>query len=339
MEESIELDVDAVADGERVVIGGVMEHVEEAGIHSGDSGCCLPTYTLPPDVLATVRAHTERIGTALGVRGLMNIQYLVQAGEVYVIEVNPRASRTVPFVAKAIGRPLAKVAAKVMAGRTLSELGFVEEVVPSHFCVKQPVFPFDRFPGADIILGPEMRSTGEVMGVAPEFGVAFAKSMDAAGRALPRSGKVFLSVRDSDKRGVGFLGRRIVDLGLEILATGGTHAALERAGVPARRIHKLGQGRPDVLDAIKNDEIALIINTPSGKGAFTDEGRIRQEALGKRTPIITTISGAAAAVNGIAAQHAAGITVRTLQEYNARNLSAEGLEEEAGAFRPRTSSW
>jgi len=178
-----------------------------------------------------------------------------------------------------------------------------------------------------------------VMGVAPDFGVAFAKSMDAAGRALPREGKVFLSVRDSDKRGVGFLGRRIVDLGLEILATGGTYAALERAGVPAQRIHKLGQGRPDVLDAIKNDEIALIINTPSGKGAFTDEGRIRQEALGKRTPIITTISGAAAAVNGIAAQHAAGVTVRTLQEYNSRGFSVEGLEEEAGARRPRTSSW
>jgi carbamoyl-phosphate synthase large subunit len=321
MEESIELDVDAVCDGERVVIAGVMEHVEEAGIHSGDSGCSLPSYTLPAGVLRTIRGHTERIGRALDVRGLMNIQYLVQAGEVYVIEVNPRASRTVPFVAKAIGRPVAGIAAKVMAGRKLAELGFLEETIPGHVSVKQPVFPFDRFLGADIILGPEMRSTGEVMGIASDFGVAFAKAMDAAGCALPREGTVFLSVRDSDKRGVIFLGRRLVDLGFRIIATGGTYDALRRGGVEAHRIHKLGQGRPDVLDAIKNSEIHLIINTPVGKGAHTDEGRIRQEALGKRIPIITTLSGAAAAVNGIAALRHQAVPVLSLQEHHARRLA------------------
>jgi len=320
MEESIELDVDAVCDGERVVIGGIMEHVEEAGIHSGDSGCSLPSYTLPAPVLRTIRGHTGKIGRALEVRGLMNIQYLVQAGEVYVIEVNPRASRTVPFVAKAIGRPLAAIAAKVMAGRTLRELGFLEETIPSHVSVKQPVFPFDRFIGADIILGPEMRSTGEVMGIASDFGVAFAKSMDAAGRALPREGTVFLSVRDSDKRGVIFIGRRLVDLGFRIVATGGTYDSLRKGGVEAHRIFKLGQGRPDVLDALKNGEIHLIINTPVGKGAHTDEGRIRQEALGKRIPIITTLSGAAAAVNGIAALRHQAVPVQSLQEYHARRL-------------------
>ena len=322
MEEAIELDVDAVADGERVVIGGVMEHIEEAGIHSGDSGCCLPTSAPPPDVLARIRSHTHQIGKALNVRGLMNIQYLVQAGEVYVIEVNPRGSRTVPFVAKAIGKPLAKIAAKVMAGKTLRELGFLEEVVPEHVSVKQPVFPFDRFPGADMILGPEMKSTGEVMGIASDFGVAFAKSMEAAGRALPRKGTVFLSVRDSDKRGVGHLGRSLVNLGFHILATGGTFQALKKAGVPALRIHKLGQGRPDVIDAVKNGEIHLIINTPVGKGGHTDEGRIRMEALGKKIPVITTISGAAAALVGIDALSRQVVPVRSLQEHHARKLVA-----------------
>ncbi len=316
MEESIELDVDAVADGERVTIGGIMEHVEEAGIHSGDSGCCMPAYTLSDPILTEVRETTRRIGLALGVRGLMNIQYLVQDGVLYVIEVNPRASRTVPFVAKAVGIPLAKIAAKVMAGESLADVEFVADAAsPRHFSVKQPVFPFDRFPGADIILGPEMRSTGEVMGLDPDFGIAFAKSMDAAGRALPESGNVFLSVRDSDKRGVVFIGRRLVDLGLDVLATGGTWKALRKGGVPCERIYKLQQGRPHVIDRIKNDDIALIINTPVGKGAYTDEGRIRQEALGKRIPIITTISGAAAAVTGIAARKERGMGVRSLQEY------------------------
>ena len=317
MEEAIELDVDAVGDGHRVVVGGVLEHVEEAGIHSGDSGCSLPIYSLRPEVLEVVRRHAARIGGALGVKGLMNIQFMVQGGEVYVLEVNPRASRTVPFVAKAIGLPLAKIAAKVMAGRTLDDLGVVSETIPSHFCVKQPVFPFARFPGSDIILGPEMRSTGEVMGMAPDFGRAFAKAMTAAGCALPAEGNVFLSVKDRDKRGGVFIARKLVDLGFRIYATRGTYGHLRRAGLDATFVEKVGQGRPDVLDEIKNGNIDLIINTPVGKGAHTDEGQIRQEAIGKAIPIITTISGAAAAVNGIAAMADSGIEVRSVQEYHA----------------------
>ncbi|MHC4952643.1 MAG: carbamoyl-phosphate synthase large subunit [Planctomycetota bacterium] len=316
MEEAIELDVDAVCDGEHVIVGGILEHVEEAGIHSGDSGCSLPVYTLNDDVLEQIREYTRRIGKALDVCGLMNIQYMVQDGSIYVLEVNPRASRTVPFVAKAIGRPLAAIAAQVMAGKSLSELGFVDERIPTHFSVKQPVFPFSRFLGSDIILGPEMRSTGEVMGIADDFGVAFAKAMDAAGHALPREGRVFLSVKDRDKRGVAFLGRKLADLGFEILATHGTYEVLERSRVPVQRIEKIGEGRPDVLDALKNGEIDLIINTPSGRGAHTDEGRIRREALGHSVPILTTISAAAAAVNGITARRAHGLQVKSLQDYH-----------------------
>jgi len=316
MEEAIELDVDAVGDGSKVIIGGVLEHVEEAGIHSGDSGCSLPTYTLPPAVLDEIRTHTRAIGRALDVRGLMNIQFMVQSGRIYVLEVNPRASRTVPFVAKAVGVPLAGIAARIMAGKTLDELGYLEEIIPSYVSVKQPVFPFNKFSGSDIILGPEMRSTGEVMGIADDFGVAFAKAMDAAGQPLPASGSVFLSVKESDKRGCAFLGRRLVDLGFELIATGGTHDVLSRSGVPSRRIQKIGRGRPHVLDALKNGEISLIINTPSGRGAHTDEARIRREALGQNVPILTTISAAAAAVNGIAALRARGITVKSLQEHH-----------------------
>ncbi|MCZ6786219.1 MAG: carbamoyl-phosphate synthase large subunit, partial [Planctomycetota bacterium] len=239
LEEAIEIDVDAVADGERVVIGAIMEHVEEAGIHSGDSGCCLPPCTLSQETIRTLREYTERIGRALGVSGLMNVQYAVQSGEVYVLEVNPRASRTVPFVSKAIGRPLAKIAAEVMAGKTLSELGFTEEITPVFYSVKEPVFPFTRFRGTDIILGPEMRSTGEVMGIDKDFGVAFAKAMSAAGQELPYEGTVFISVRNADNRGVPFLGRRLVDLGLRIVATEGTYNALVRGGVEATHIYRI----------------------------------------------------------------------------------------------------
>jgi carbamoyl-phosphate synthase large subunit len=319
MEEAIELDVDALCDGERVVLAGVMEHIEEAGIHSGDSACSLPTHTLTPAILESVRAQAVKLGMALGVRGLMNIQFMVQAGEIYVLEVNPRASRTVPFVAKAVGAPLAKIAARVMAGEDLNALGYTEERIPSQISVKQPVFPFARFQGSDIILGPEMRSTGEVMGIDVDFGRAFAKAMAAAGHALPTEGTVFVSVRDSDKRGVPILARRLKDLGFDLIATGGTHAVLERSGIEARHIHKLGKGRPDVLDALENGEIALIINTPSGKGAHTDEGRIRRGAISKNIPVITTISGAAAAVNGIEALIRGGIGAASLQEHHARN--------------------
>jgi len=316
MEEAIELDVDAVGDAERVVIGGVLEHVEEAGIHSGDSGCSLPTYMLPATVLEKIRTYTQRIGRALDVRGLMNIQFMVQGGSIYVLEVNPRASRTVPFVAKAVGSPLAGIAARVMGGKSLAELGFLEESIPPYFCVKQPVFPFNKFSGSDIILGPEMRSTGEVMGIADDFGVAFAKAMDAAGQPLPAEGNVFVSVKDKDKRGCAFLGRRLVDLGFQLIATGGTHEALIRSGVPSQRIQKIDRGRPHVLDALKNGEIHLIINTPSGRGAHTDEAKIRRQALGQNVPILTTISAAAAAVNGIAARREHGIGVKSLQEHH-----------------------
>ena len=317
IEEAIELDVDAVCDAESVVIGGIMEHVEEAGIHSGDSGCSLPAYTLPSQVLDQIREYTDRIGRALEVRGLMNIQFMVQGSNIYVLEVNPRASRTVPFVAKSIGVPLASLAAQVMVGRTLAEMDYQSEVIPQQFSVKQPVFPFARFLGSDIILGPEMRSTGEAMGIADDFGVAFAKAMDAAGQPLPTGGTVFLSVKDRDKRGCAFLGRKLVDLGFGIVATRGTYDMLARAGVPAQRIEKIGEGRPDVLDALKNGELALIINTPSGKGAHTDEARIRREALGHAVPILTTISAAAAALNGIAALRDHGLQVKSLQEYHA----------------------
>ncbi|MCZ6572022.1 MAG: carbamoyl-phosphate synthase large subunit [Planctomycetota bacterium] len=317
MQEAIEIDVDAIADESRLVIAGIMEHIEEAGIHSGDSACTLPCYSLDERVLGRVRELTERIGKALEVRGLMNVQFIIQDGEVYVIEVNPRASRTVPFVAKAIGRPLARLAAQVMAGKTLTELGFTEECVPTHFSVKEPVFPFARFPGTDIILGPEMRSTGEVMGIAPDFGVAFSKAMDAAGQELPDEGNVFLSVRPSDRKTGVFLGRRLTELGLRVFATPGTYAALQESGVKATLLHKIGQGRPDVLDALKNDELDLIINTPVGKGAHTDEGRIRAAAVQRGVPILTTISGAAAAVNGIAAMRKSTYDVQSLQEYHA----------------------
>ncbi|MHC4448758.1 MAG: ATP-binding protein, partial [Planctomycetota bacterium] len=317
MEEAIELDVDAVGDGDEIVIAGVLEHVEEAGIHSGDSGCSLPTYTLTDEVLDSIRAYTKRIGKALDVCGLMNIQFMVQGGQIYVLEVNPRASRTVPFVAKAIGTPVAAVAARAMAGKSLAELGFQQETIPTYVSVKQPVFPFSKFSGSDIILGPEMRSTGEVMGIADDFGVAFAKAMDAAGQPLPGEGRVFVSVKDRDKRGCAFLGRRLVDLGFSLIATGGTYDLLTRSGIPAQRIQKIGRGRPDVLDALKNGEIDLIINTPSGRGAHTDEGRIRREALGQAVPILTTISAGAAAVNGIAARRERGIGVKSLQEHHA----------------------
>ena len=318
MEEAIELDVDAICDAERVVIGGVMEHIEEAGIHSGDSACCLPTHTLSAPILSAVRGHTGKLGRALKVRGLMNIQYMVQAGEIYVLEVNPRASRTVPFVAKAIGQSIAKVAARVMAGESLRQIGYLKEHMPRRISVKQPVFPFTRFSG-DIILGPEMLSTGEVMGIDVDFGRAFAKAMEAAGHALPVGGRAFLSVRNSDKRGVPFLARRLADLGFRIVATGGTYDVLERSGIEAEFIHKLGAGRPDVLDALENGEIDLVINTPVGKGAHTDEGRIRRVAIGKNIPIITTISGAAAAVNGIEALSRGGGEVFCLQEHYEHN--------------------
>jgi carbamoyl-phosphate synthase large subunit len=315
LEGAIEVDVDAVSDGERVVIGGIMEHIEEAGVHSGDSACCLPPFTLPEKVQDEIRVATRKLALALEVRGLMNIQFAVQRGVLYVLEVNPRASRTIPYVSKATGVPLAKIGAMVMAGRTLDELGVHKEQMIAHIAVKEPVFPFNRFPGSDIILGPEMRSTGEVMGLDFEFGRAFAKAKMASGQSLPREGAVFLSVKNEDKVAATFIARRLASLGYRILCTRGTHATLAEAGVEAFAIKKIAEGRPNVLDYLKDGKVALVINTPSGKGPKTDEAKIRRETVQRNVPVITTLSGAAAAVRGMEAILSGDWEVRALQDY------------------------
>jgi carbamoyl-phosphate synthase large subunit len=325
LEDAIEVDVDAVADGAACVIGGLMEHIEEAGIHSGDSCCTLPAWSLAEKVRAELRESTKRLAEALDVRGLMNVQYAVKGDRVFLIEVNPRASRTIPFVSKATGVPLAKIAARVMAGETLASLGATEEVIPPHYSVKEPVFPFNRFPGVDVVLGPEMRSTGEVMGIDFDLGTAFAKAKLAATLVLPRTGSVFLSIKDADKRLAVGVAQRFVRLGYEVVATAGTHKVLTRSGVACRSVPKIAEGlRPNVLDLVKNREVRLIVNTPSGRGARTDEGRIRAAAVGLNIPVITTMSGAAAAVRGLEALHASEFTVLPLQEYLAFRGSPEG---------------
>jgi carbamoyl-phosphate synthase large subunit len=316
LEDAIEVDVDAVSDGTRCVIGGIMEHIEECGVHSGDSCCTLPTYSLSDTVLDEIRASTKKLAFALGVRGLMNVQYAVQRGVVYLLEVNPRASRTTPFVSKATGVPLARHAARVMAGETLDELGVPDEVIPPYYSVKEPVFPFNRFPGIDIILGPEMRSTGEVMGIDVSLGAAFAKAKLGAYLRLPREGKIFISVKDDDKREVIEIARRLAMLGYEIVSTAGTHKLLTRSGVPCEKVYKIADGaRPNVLDIVKNRAVHLVINTPSGRGARTDEGRIRGAASVLNIPCITTMSGAAALLRALEAYRSESIEVRTLQEY------------------------
>jgi len=316
LEDAIEVDVDAVADGHQCVIGGLMEHIEEAGIHSGDSCCTLPAWSLPEKVQTELRESTKRLAAALDVRGLMNVQYAVKGDRVFLIEVNPRASRTIPFVSKATGVPLARLAARVMAGETLAGLGFTEEVIPPYISVKEPVFPFNRFPGVDIVLGPEMRSTGEVMGIDVDLGAAFAKAKLGAYLKLPRTGAIFLSVKDSDKRAAIGIAQRLVRLGYELWATGGTHTVLRRSGVPCQIVYKIAEGRrPNVLDKVKNREIRIVFNTPSGRGARTDEGRIRAAAVGLNIPVITTMSGADAATRALEALHTSEFTVATLQEY------------------------
>jgi carbamoyl-phosphate synthase large subunit len=321
LDAATECDVDCLADydastgqGQAIVIG-VMEHIEEAGIHSGDSACALPPYSLPPAIVATLKQQTKALAAALRVRGLMNVQYAVKDGEIYIIEVNPRASRTVPFVSKATGVSWAKIAAKVMAGKSLSELGAVEQPDPAHTSVKESVFPFSKFPGVDVILGPEMRSTGEVMGIDRDFPLAFAKSQIAAGSVLPTKGTVFVSVRREDKEAIIPVARILVDLGFSLVATPGTLAVLAQNDVPASLITKLGQGRPNIQDYIKNGKIQLIINTPTKKGPQTDEGKIRGMALMNRIPIVTTLTGASAAARAIAALQKEDWTVRPLQEY------------------------
>ncbi|MFL6538942.1 MAG: carbamoyl-phosphate synthase large subunit, partial [Chthoniobacterales bacterium] len=294
LEDAIEVDVDCISDGETSVIGAIMEHIEQAGIHSGDSACVIPTFSLSGAVLEEITHATKAMARELNVRGVMNVQFAVKGEEVYVLEVNPRASRTVPFVSKAIGIPLAKLAAKVMAGRKLRELGFTREVVPKHFSVKEAVFPFLRYQGTDISLGPEMKSTGEVMGIDDDLGLAFAKSQMAAPPPLPKSGRVFISVKDTDKENVIPLAKQFVEIGFGIVATSGTWAKLKAAGVPVMNVYKIREGRPNVLDRVKNGDINFIINTPSGKIPREDEVVIRNAALAQKIPIMTTIRAAQA---------------------------------------------
>src|SRR4051812_1400615 len=318
LEDAIEVDVDCIADGEISVIGAIMEHIEEAGIHSGDSACVIPTFSLPKAVLEQIRTATKAMARELKVRGLMNVQFAVKGSEVYVLEVNPRASRTVPFVSKAIGVPLAKLAAKVMTGKTLAELGFTDEIIPKHFSGKEAVFPFLRYKGRDIALGRKIKSPGEVRGIAPDLGLPYAKSQMAAPPPLPKSGNVFISVQDSDKPGVIPLAREFVELGFQIISTSGTWAALHEAGVPVTKVHKIREGRPNVLDLVTNGDIHFIINTPSGKIPREDEVRIRNASLAKKIPIMTTIRAGQASANGIRSLQRSQVHVKTLQEYHGK---------------------
>ena len=316
LEDAIELDVDAISDGETTVIGGMLEHIEYAGVHSGDAAMVLPPHTLPENILNEVRQATYDLARELKVIGLMNIQFAIKKGDVYILEVNPRASRTVPFCSKAIGVPLAKIAARVMAGEKLKDLGFTKEVKIPYIAVKESVFPFVRFTGAAIMLSPEMRSTGEVMGLDKDLGTAFAKSQIAAQPGLPTSGNVFLSVKDHDKEMAVELAKSLDKLGFKIFSTAGTARLLKENGIPVTTTYKLNEGaRPNVVDMIKNDEMALIINTPSGMYPRLDENLIRQEALMKKVCMITTIMGAYAAIKGIEAMREKELSVQSLQEY------------------------
>jgi len=316
LEDAIEVDVDVLGDGNTFVIGGIMEHIEEAGIHSGDSAMVLPTYTLSQDLVNKIREATYKMAKELNVVGLMNVQYAVKDEKVYVLEVNPRASRTVPFVSKAIGLPLAKLATKVMLGKKLKDLGFTKEIIPKHVAVKESVFPFNRFPGVDVILGPEMKSTGEVMGIDKDFGRAYIKSQIAAGQNLPKKGNVFISVRDRDKRAVVFIAKKLVDLGFQVYSTSGTAAALEKNGIDVKILPKLSEGRPNILDLMKDGKIQMVINTPSGRIPRQDELKIRSHVVLYNIPYTTTISGAQATVNGIETLIKKELEVRSIQDYH-----------------------
>jgi carbamoyl-phosphate synthase large subunit len=327
LEEAIEVDVDALADAAgNVVIGGIMEHIEQAGIHSGDSACSLPTVTLTAPVLDCIRQWTVQLARALKVVGLMNIQFAVKDGQVYILEANPRASRTVPFVSKAVGAPLAKLASLVMAGKSLPELNFTEELIPTHLSVKEVVLPFERFPGTDFILGPEMRSTGEVMGLDAEFEIAYAKASLAASQKLPLSGSVFVSVNDRDKAAIVPLVAALQAAGLKVIATQGTRQFLQQQGLSVTPILKVHEGRPHVLDALQNQEIQLIINTPLGALAQEDDQLIRRAALAHRVPLVTTIAGAHATAAAIRSLQQRPLSVKSLQEYHAESLSEKGVE-------------
>ncbi|HVE68773.1 MAG TPA: carbamoyl-phosphate synthase large subunit, partial [Solirubrobacteraceae bacterium] len=319
LENAIEVDVDALCDGETAWIGGVMQHVEEAGIHSGDSACVLPPHSLGEELLQAISDQTRAIALGLGVVGLLNVQFAVHEAQLYVIEANPRASRTVPFVSKATGVPLAKLACRVMLGAKLDELGLPPEHRPlDHVSVKEAVLPFDRFAGTDPLMGPEMRSTGEVMGVAPDFPAAFAKAQAAAGAGLPATGTVFITVTDTDKAAASTVAAQFHDLGFRVVATAGTAQAIARMGVPVTKLNKLGEGSPHVVDWIQNGDVDLVINTPVGTGARTDGYEIRSAAVGRGIPCITTLSGGIAAVRAIAAAREGEPEVLSLQEIHAR---------------------
>ncbi|MBD2082287.1 carbamoyl-phosphate synthase large subunit [Leptolyngbya sp. FACHB-17] len=316
LENAIEVDVDAIADQTgNVVIGGIMEHIEQAGIHSGDSACSIPTVTLKPEIVDRIRTWTIQLAKALKVVGLMNIQFAVQGDQVYIIEANPRASRTVPFVSKAIGYPLAKMAARIMSGKTLADLNFTQEVIPKHISVKEAVLPFEKFPGTDTILGPEMRSTGEVMGIDTDFGKSYAKAELAASQRLPRQGTVFVSMNDREKAAVVPAVKELMELGFKVVATAGTRKTLKEQGLDVELVLKLHEGRPHVLDSIKNEQIQLIINTPTGQEAHEDDRLIRRTALTYKIPMITTIAGAKATAAAIRSLQSEALTVRALQDY------------------------
>ncbi|MEO1148918.1 MAG: carbamoyl-phosphate synthase large subunit, partial [Cyanobacteria bacterium J06638_22] len=319
LENAIEVDVDAIADHNgTVVIGGIMEHIEQAGIHSGDSACSIPTVTLSDEVLSTIRSWTEKLAKALNVVGLMNVQYAIQGTEdgkdnVYILEANPRASRTVPFVSKAIGVPLAKMASRVMSGKSLADLGFTQEVIPTHVSVKEAVLPFSKFAGTDIILGPEMRSTGEVMGIDTDFGKAFAKAELAASQLLPLNGTVFVSMNDRDKVSAVPVVKELLDLGLHVVATSGTRKVLKEHGLDVGLVLKVHEGRPNISDSIKNQDIQLIVNTPLGQAAQIDDRTLRRTALVYKVPTVTTIAGAKATIAAIRALQATPLDVKAVQ--------------------------
>ena len=314
LEDAVEVDIDCLADDDTVFVAGIMEHIEEAGVHSGDSACSLPPYSLTDEVIAEIRRQTEILARALGVRGLMNVQMAVKDGEIYIIEVNPRASRTVPFVGKTIGYPIGKIAARVMAGEPLASFG-LENKTLDHVAVKEAVFPFARFPGVDLLLGPEMKSTGEVMGLDRDFGTAFAKSQLAAGSALPEQGTVFISVRDRDKDGMAELGRDLLQRGYRLLATKGTAGYLQAKGVEVGVINKVYEGHPHVVDMIQGGGVDFVLNTTEGEKAVRDSYTLRQAALKHRVPYCTTMAGARAAVRAMTTSSTRMLEVTPLQSY------------------------
>jgi carbamoyl-phosphate synthase large subunit len=325
LDQAVEVDVDCIRDGHTAIIGGVMEHIEEAGVHSGDSACVTPPHHLPESVLRVIREQTIAMAHELGIIGLMNVQFAVQERNVFVLEVNPRASRTIPFISKSIGQPLAGYAARVMLGETLEDVGLTKEIVPRHFAVKESVFPFSKFPEVDTILGPEMRSTGEVMGIDKDFNAAFIKAQIGAFNSPPESGRVFVSVRDVDKWSIVPIARKLKSLGFDLVSTRGTARYLIENGVTATPINKVKEGQPHIVDAIINGEIDMVINTTVGGHAIQDSRSIRRETLNRGVPYFTTLAGAAAAVGALYESQTATRSVRSIQEFHA-DVAADNLQ-------------